>query len=63
VSLGLAYHALGTYDIFLAQDAHICSAAAGLLIASEAQAVVKHTQQNERMLSEILSAHSGIKKS
>ena len=63
VSLGLAYHALGAYDVFFAQDIHICSAAAGLLIATQAGAIVKQDLQNERILSQILSVHNGVKKS
>ena len=58
VSLTLANHAASAFDLVYGRNIAICSAAAGLLIASEAQAIIKQEKASERMLNKVISATS-----
>ena len=54
-SLSLALHASGAADLFYARNISICSLAAGLLIASEAGARIKKSQQDDMNIERVIS--------
>lgn len=61
-SLALALHAQGSFDALFAHNLHICTAAAGVLIASEAHAVIKKEQQSDMIIDSLISTMSGYQK-
>lgn len=61
-SLSLAYQATGSFNIFYGRDIHVCTAAASILIASEAGASIKKEQKSDLMISKLLCANSRMHK-
>lgn len=61
-SLALALHAQGSFDALFAHNLHICTAAAGMLIASEARAVIKKEQHTDMVIDQLISTMSGYQK-
>lgn len=61
-SLSLAYQAAGSFSIFYGRDIHVCTAAAAILIASEAGASIKKDQKSDLLIRKLLCTHSRINK-
>ena len=54
-SLALAYHAMGGFDVFYAENIPLHSFSAGLLLAQESGCVIQHAQESDLMIKHAFS--------